>query len=72
MKRRFPSKNNRKIVDILQELRINEGRLMFLLKEVGIRLAEGQKNLDQSEVARIRGYLNEQDRRAQLKGKTID
>jgi translation initiation factor IF-2 len=72
MKRRFPSKNNRKIVDILQELHINEGRLMFLLKEVGIRLAEGQKNLDQSEVARIRGYLNEQDRRAQLKGKTID
>lgn len=45
---------------------------MFLLKEVGIRIAEGQKNLDQGEVARIRGYLNEQERRAQLKGKTID
>lgn len=45
---------------------------MFLLKEVGIRIAEGQKNLDQGEIARIRGYLNEQERRAQLKGKTID
>ena len=72
MKRRFPSKNNRKIVEVLEELRITEGRLMFLLKEVGIRLADGQKNLDQSEVARIRGYLNEQERRAQLKGKMID
>lgn len=72
MKRRFPSKNNRKIVEVLEELRITEGRLMFLLKEVGIRLAEGQKNLDQSEVARIRGYLNEQERRSQLKGKMID
>lgn len=72
IKRKFPSKNNRKIVDVLQDLRITEGRLMFLLKEVGIRIVEGQKNLDQSEIARIRGYLNEQDRRAQLKGKTID
>lgn len=72
MKRKFPSKNNRKIVDVLQDLRITEGKLMFLLKEVGIRIAEGQKNLDQGEIARIRGYLNEQERRAQLKGKTID
>ncbi len=72
MKRKFPSKNNRKIVDVLQELHITEGKLMFLLKEVGIRMVEGQKNLDQSEIARIRGYLNEQERRAQLKGKTID
>src|SRR3989344_1306218 len=72
MKRRFPSKNNRKIVDVLQELRITEGKLMFLLKEVGIRTVEGQKNLDQGEIARIRGYLNEQERRAQLRGKTID
>src|SRR3989344_3944631 len=72
MKRRFPSKNNRKIVDVIQELHITEGKLMFLLKEVGIRIAEGQKNLDQSEIARIRGYLNEQERRAQLKGKMID
>src|SRR3990167_9618005 len=72
MKRRFPSKNNRKIVDVIQELHITEGKLMFLLKEVGIRIAEGQKNLAQSEIARIRGYLNEQERRAQLKGKMID
>ncbi|HLC49151.1 MAG TPA: translation initiation factor IF-2 [Candidatus Andersenbacteria bacterium] len=72
MKRRFPSKNNRKIVEILQELRLSEGKLMFILKEVGVRIAEGQKNLDPSEIARVRGYLNEQERRAQLKGKTID
>ncbi len=72
IKRRFPSKNNRKIVEVLQELKLSEGKLMFILKEVGVRLAEGQKNLDQSEISRVRGYLNEQDRRAQLKGKTID
>src|SRR3989344_5905279 len=72
MKRRFPSKNNRKIVEVLQELKLSEGKLMFILKEVGVRIAEGQKNLDQSEISRVRGYLNEQDRRAQLKGKTID
>ncbi len=72
IKRRFPSKNTRKIVDVLQELKLTEGKLMFLLKEVGVRIAEGQKNLDQSEIARVRGYLNEQERRAQLKGKTID
>lgn len=72
IKRRFPSKNTRKIVDVLQELQLTEGKLMFLLKEVGVRIAEGQKNLDQSEIARVRGYLNEQERRAQLKGKTID
>lgn len=72
MKRRFPSKNNRKIVEVLQELRLSEGKLMFILKEVGVRISEGQKNLDPSEIARVRGYLNEQERRAQLKGKTID
>ncbi len=72
MKRRFPSKNNRKIVEVLQELKLSEGKLMFILKEVGVRLAEGQKNLDQSEISRVRGYLNEQERRAQMKGKTID
>ncbi len=72
IKRRFPSKNTRKIVDILQDLHITEGKLLFLLKEVGIRIVEGQKNLDQGEIARIRGYLNEQERRAQLRGKTID
>ncbi len=45
---------------------------MFILKEVGIRIAEGQKNLDHSEISRVRAYLNEQERRAQLQGKTID
>lgn len=72
IKRRFPSKNNRKIVEVLQELKLTEGKLMFILKEVGVRLTEGQKNLDGSEISRVRGYLNEQERRAQLKGKTID
>ncbi|MDA1168754.1 MAG: translation initiation factor IF-2 [bacterium] len=72
IKRRFPSKNNRKIVEVLQELKLSEGKLMFILKEVGVRIAEGQKNLDHSEISRVRGYLNEQERRAQLKGKTID
>ncbi len=72
VKRRFPSKNNRKIVDVLQELKLSEGKLMFILKEVGVRIVEGQKNLDQSEIARVRGYLNEQERRAQLKSKMIE
>ena len=72
VKRKFPSKNNRKIVDVLQDLRISEGKLMFILKEIGIRLAEGQKNLDQSEIARVRGYINEQERLTALRGRTIE
>lgn len=71
-KRRFASKNTRKITEVLQELKLPEGRLFTILKEIGIRTVEGQKNLDQSAVARVRGYLNEQERRASLKAKTIE
>lgn len=71
-KRRFASKNTRKITEVLQELKLSEGRLFAILKEIGIRTVEGQKNLDQSAVARVRGHLNEQERRASLKAKTIE
>ncbi len=71
-KRRFASKNTRKITEVLEELKLSESRFFFILKEIGIRLAEGQKNIDQSAVARVRGYLNEQERRAALQSKTIE
>lgn len=72
MKRKFRSqKNNIKIADFLQEMRMTEARLNHILREVNIRLSEGQKNLDQQEVARIRSYINEQRRREQLRSQTI-
>lgn len=65
------SKNTVKIVDFLQELRLSEQNLHAILRETGIRLAEGQKNLDQQEAAQVRGYLNEQRRREELRGQII-
>ena len=52
-------------------MRMTEPRFNHILREVNIRLSEGQKNLDQQEVARIRSYLNEQRRREQLRSQTI-
>src|SRR3989344_7035912 len=65
------AKRTVKIADLLQELKLSEGKLGHILREVNIRLSEGQKNLDQQEVARVRQYLNEQHRRSQLKRQTI-
>lgn len=64
-------KNTVKIVDLLAELKLSEGKFQHILREVGIRLAEGQKNLDLQEAAAIRRYLNEQRRREELKSKKI-
>lgn len=64
-------KNTVKIIDLLAELRISESKLQYILREVGIRLDEGQKNLDLQEAGAIRHYLNEQRRREELKTKQI-
>jgi translation initiation factor IF-2 len=68
---RIRSKNNIKIVDLLQELNLSEGEFYRILKEINIRLVEGQKNLDQQEVASVRRYLKEKQRRAELRSQTI-
>lgn len=65
------SKNNIKIVDLLQELKLSEGEFYRILKEMNIRVEEGQKNLDQQKAASVRRYIKEQQRRAELKGQTI-
>ncbi|HLD25486.1 MAG TPA: translation initiation factor IF-2 N-terminal domain-containing protein, partial [Candidatus Andersenbacteria bacterium] len=68
---RVKAKRVMKIADVLAELKLSEGKLYHILREVNIRTAEGQKNLDQQEVARVRQYLNEQRRREELKQKSI-
>ncbi|MGH9858015.1 MAG: translation initiation factor IF-2 N-terminal domain-containing protein, partial [Acidobacteriota bacterium] len=71
-KKKFRTKkNNVKIVDFLQETGLQDRDFYRLVREVDIRLTEGQKNIDQQEAARIRGYLNEQRRRLELKSQTI-
>ena len=64
-------KNTIKIIDLLAELKLSEGKFSHILREIGIRLAEGQKNLDLQEAAAIRRYLNEQRRREELKSQKI-
>ncbi len=72
MKRKFRTqKNTVKIADFLQETKLSEARLNHILREVDIRIAEGQKNLDQQETARVRAYINEQRRREELRQQTI-
>lgn len=71
MVQRTRTRNNVKIADFVKELGIGEGELLRILRELRIRLEEGQKNLDQQETARVRGYLNEQRRRAELRAQTI-
>ncbi len=71
-KRHFRTKKNTvKIADFLQESGLSEGAFNYILREVNIRLTEGQKNLDISETSRIRAYLNEQRRREELKRQAI-
>lgn len=66
------TRNNIKIADFLQELGLSEEKLYSILKEVRVRVIDGQKNLDQQEAARVRQYLNEQKRRADLRKQTVD
>ena len=70
-KLKIRSKNNIKIVDLLQDLKLSEGELFRILKEINVRMEEGQKNLDQQEAASVRRFLNEQRRRAELKSVQI-
>ncbi|MEX1997350.1 MAG: translation initiation factor IF-2 [Candidatus Andersenbacteria bacterium] len=71
MKRNLRTRNTLKIVDLQRELGLSDQRLQSTLRVIGIRLEEGQKNLDQNEAGRIRQYLNEQRRREELKSQKI-
>lgn len=71
MKARFRTKSVTKIVDFIKEIGLSEGKLMSILRELNIRLTEGQKNLDHNETSRVRAYLNEQRRRETLRKQTI-
>lgn len=71
MKVGMREKNTVKIVDLLSELGLSGGKLNQILREVNVRLEEGQKNLDRQEVARVRQYLNEKRRREELKKQAI-
>lgn len=64
-------KNTVKIAEFLAELKLSEGRLQQILRELNIRISEGQKNLDLQEAAAVRRHLNEQRRREELKQQTI-
>ncbi|MBI1834174.1 MAG: translation initiation factor IF-2 [Candidatus Andersenbacteria bacterium] len=64
-------KNTIKIADFLQDAKLTETRLQFILRELNIRMAEGQKNLDIQEASAVRGWINEQRRREELRNKTI-
>lgn len=71
MKRALKSRNTTKIADLLQDLRISPEKLRYLLRELRIYVEEGQKNLDQNEVGRIRQFLNDQRKREELRGRMI-
>ncbi|MCH8748381.1 translation initiation factor IF-2 [Patescibacteria group bacterium] len=66
------SRNMTKIADLQQELELSDTQLATILDEVSVRVAEGQKNLNQNETGRVRQFIKEQQRRAELKGQTID
>jgi translation initiation factor IF-2 len=70
-KMKYRTRNTTKIADLLQELGLSESALKSVMREVNVRVEEDQKNLDQNEVGRIRRFLNEQRRRAELRGQTI-
>lgn len=70
-KMKFRTRNTTKIADLQQELRLSDGALKSVMREVNVRVEEDQKNLDQNEVGRIRRFLNEQRRRTELRGQTI-
>lgn len=71
MKMRLRSKNNVKIADLQQELRLSDYELRRILKELNIQMEVDQKNFDQNEVGRIRRFLNEQRRREALRAQTL-
>src|SRR3989344_5459529 len=71
MKRPIRTRNTLKIAEFQQELKLSDAKFNSILRIVGIRLEEGQKNLDQNEAGRIRAYLNEQHRREELRGQKI-
>ncbi len=71
MKTKFRSKQTIKIADFLLDIGLSEGQLKHVLREINIQMEEGQKNLDASEAARVRQYLNEKRRREALKRQTI-
>lgn len=70
-KMKYRTRNTSKIADLQQELGLSDAALSKVMREVNVRIDEGQKNLDQNEVGRIRRFLNEQRRRAELRGQTI-
>ncbi len=71
MKIKGRTKSVTKIIDLQQELGLSEGQLFGIMRLVGIRVSEGQKNLDQNAVGRIRRHIKEQKRREELRGQTI-
>lgn len=71
MKGSTRSRNTFKISDLQQELGLTEISFYRVLREAGIRVEEGQKNVDQNEAGRVRQYLKEQRRREELRGQKI-
>jgi translation initiation factor IF-2 len=69
--KRIRSRNTTKIIDLLAELKVSPEKLQRVLRELRIPVSEGQNNLDQNEVGKIRQFLNEQKRREELKRQTI-
>lgn len=70
-KKRAREKSTIKIVDLQRELGLSDTAFQYTLRQVGVRLVDRQKNLGHNEVGRIRQYLNEQQRRTELKQQTI-
>lgn len=71
MTAKYRTKNSVKIADFIHDIGLSEGKLYSILRELNIRTEEGQKNLDQNEAGRVRGFLNEQRRREELKRQSI-
>jgi len=72
MIKKIRAKNNMKIADLKGDLGLSDDKFRNILRELRINVEEGQKNLDQNEVGRVRQYLKEQHRRAELRRQTID
>ena len=70
-KHKFKTRNTAKIAELKAELKLADAEFSNILRQVNVRLEEGQKNLDQQEVGRIRSYLKEKARKAEMQGKTI-
>lgn len=66
------SRNMTKIAELKAELKLSDSQLVTILGEVNIRIEEGQKNLNQNETGKVRQFIKEQQRRAELRGQTID